>query len=77
MVNDWMRNLEVGIPTLLEDGIKVLVYAGEYNLLCNWLGNSKWFRSCNGLARKNSTTHLLLLSKLMVQKQNNQKLMCL
>lgn len=38
MVNDWMRNLEVGIPALLEDGIKVLVYAGEYDLICNWLG---------------------------------------
>lgn len=40
MLTDWMRNLEVGIPTLLEDGIKVLVYAGEYDLICNWLGES-------------------------------------
>ena len=39
---DWMRNLEVGIPALLEDGIKLLVYAGEYDLICNWLGNSRW-----------------------------------
>lgn len=38
MVVDWMRNLEVGIPALLEDGIKVLIYAGEYDLICNWLG---------------------------------------
>ena len=38
MQMDWMRNLEVGIPALLEDGIKVLVYAGEYDLICNWLG---------------------------------------
>lgn len=38
MVTDWMRNLEVDIPTLLEDGIKLLVYAGEYDLICNWLG---------------------------------------
>ncbi|XP_074358546.1 serine carboxypeptidase-like [Apium graveolens] len=42
MITDWMRNLEVGIPELLEDGIKMLVYAGEYDLICNWLGNSKW-----------------------------------
>ncbi|KAG5599169.1 hypothetical protein H5410_030539 [Solanum commersonii] len=34
---DWMRNLEAGIPPLLEDGIKLLVYAGEYDLICNWL----------------------------------------
>ena len=37
-----MRNLEVGIPALLEDGINMLVYAGEFDLICNWLGNSKW-----------------------------------
>ncbi|KAK2370896.1 serine carboxypeptidase [Trifolium repens] len=42
MVDDWMKNLEVGIPALLEDGIKLLVYAGEYDLICNWLGNSRW-----------------------------------
>lgn len=39
---DWMRNLEAVIPALLEDGINLLVYAGEYDLICNWLGNSKW-----------------------------------
>lgn len=38
MITDWMKNLEVGIPSLLEDGIKGLVYAGEYDLICNWLG---------------------------------------
>ncbi|WVZ78199.1 hypothetical protein U9M48_025948 [Paspalum notatum var. saurae] len=37
MLTDWMRNLEVGIPALLEDGINVLIYAGEYDLICNWL----------------------------------------
>ncbi|KAK2370895.1 serine carboxypeptidase [Trifolium repens] len=42
MMDDWMKNLEVGIPALLEDGIKLLVYAGEYDLICNWLGNSRW-----------------------------------
>ncbi|XVF68513.1 hypothetical protein PTKIN_Ptkin11bG0008700 [Pterospermum kingtungense] len=42
MITDWMRNFAVGIPELLEDGIKVLIYAGEYDLICNWLGNSKW-----------------------------------
>lgn len=40
MMKDWMRNLEVGIPALLEDGIKLLVYAGEYDLICNWLGKA-------------------------------------
>ena len=48
MQTDWMKNLEVGIPALLEDGIKVLVYAGEYDLICNWLGKPLWLnRSWN------------------------------
>jgi len=38
MQEDWMKNLEVGIPALLEDGIKLLVYAGDKDLICNWLG---------------------------------------
>ena len=38
MMEDWMKNLEVGIPDLLEEGMKVLVYAGEEDLICNWLG---------------------------------------
>ncbi|CAN4119403.1 unnamed protein product [Withania somnifera] len=42
MLSDWMKNLEVGIPELLEDGINLLIYAGEYDLICNWLGNSNW-----------------------------------
>lgn len=50
MITDWMKNLEVGIPSLLEDGIKGLVYAGEYDLICNWLGKvslSFWNIYCN------------------------------
>ncbi|ONK71865.1 uncharacterized protein A4U43_C04F13180 [Asparagus officinalis] len=42
LLTDWMRNLETGVPALLEDGIKMLIYAGEYDLICNWLGNSRW-----------------------------------
>ncbi|PON66485.1 Serine carboxypeptidase-like [Parasponia andersonii] len=53
MVMDWMRNLEVGIPALLEDGIKVLVYAGEYDLICNWLRNSRWVYAMEWSGQKN------------------------
>lgn len=38
MIDDWVRNLDVGIPTLLEQNIQLLVYAGEFDLICNWLG---------------------------------------
>ncbi|KAL0460147.1 UNVERIFIED_CONTAM: Serine carboxypeptidase 3 [Sesamum latifolium] len=52
MVTDWMRNLEVGIPALLEDGIQLLVYAGEYDLICNWLGNSRWVHAMEWSGQK-------------------------
>ncbi|XP_047340246.1 serine carboxypeptidase-like 48 [Impatiens glandulifera] len=35
MINDHMRNHAVEIPTLLEDGIKVLIYAGDRDLIMN------------------------------------------
>ncbi|KAL4292641.1 hypothetical protein S83_061617 [Arachis hypogaea] len=52
MMEDWMRNLEVGIPALLEDGIQVLVYAGEEDLICNWLGNSRWVHAMEWSGQK-------------------------
>ncbi|XP_027363665.1 serine carboxypeptidase-like [Abrus precatorius] len=52
MLVDWMRNLEVGIPALLEDGINLLVYAGEYDLICNWLGNSRWVHAMEWSGQK-------------------------
>ncbi|KAJ4725027.1 Carboxypeptidase [Melia azedarach] len=52
MLMDWMRNLEVGIPALLEDGIRVLIYAGEYDLICNWLGNSRWVHAMEWSGKK-------------------------
>ncbi|XP_059429394.1 serine carboxypeptidase-like isoform X2 [Corylus avellana] len=52
MLVDWMKNLEVGIPALLEDGIKLLVYAGEYDLICNWLGNSRWVHAMEWSGQK-------------------------
>ncbi|KAK4754559.1 hypothetical protein SAY87_002663 [Trapa incisa] len=53
MLVDWMRNLEAGIPALLEDGIQLLVYAGEYDLICNWLGNSRWVHAMEWTGQKN------------------------
>ncbi|XAR60018.1 Carboxypeptidase C [Bertholletia excelsa] len=55
MMMDWMRNLEVAIPPLLEDGIKLLVYAGEYDLICNWLGNSRWVHAMEWSGQKDFT----------------------
>merc|ERR1712125_216950 len=39
---DWMINYHTLLPDLLADGIKVLIYAGDCDYICNWLGNMKW-----------------------------------
>ncbi|XP_059314690.1 serine carboxypeptidase-like [Lycium ferocissimum] len=52
MQTDWMKNLELGIPSLLEDGINLLIYAGEYDLICNWLGNSNWVHAVEWSGQK-------------------------
>ncbi|GKV08380.1 hypothetical protein SLEP1_g20014 [Rubroshorea leprosula] len=52
MTGDWMRNLAIGIPELLEDGIRVLLYEGEYDLICNWLGNSLWVNALEWSGQK-------------------------
>ncbi|KAK7404787.1 hypothetical protein VNO78_05746 [Psophocarpus tetragonolobus] len=52
MLQDWMRNFDVGIPALLEDGIKLLVYVGEKDLICNWLGNLRWVQAMKWSGQK-------------------------
>lgn len=42
MIGDWMVNYDQLLPELLEDGVRVLVYAGEDDFICNWLGNRRW-----------------------------------
>jgi cathepsin A (carboxypeptidase C) len=43
--NDWMKNFENQIPELLEDGVKVLIYAGDLDFICNWIGNKAWTKA--------------------------------
>lgn len=42
MLNDWMVNYQDDVHDLLTDGIRVLIYAGNKDLICNWLGNRRW-----------------------------------
>lgn len=39
---DYLINFHQMLPDLLEDGIEVLIYAGEMDYLCNWCGNKAW-----------------------------------
>jgi cathepsin A (carboxypeptidase C) len=40
--SDWMRDFNGTIPVLLEHGIRVLVYNGDVDFICNWLGSKAW-----------------------------------
>ncbi|KAI8444225.1 carboxypeptidase C [Phakopsora pachyrhizi] len=42
MSGDNMHNAAALIPDLLANGIRLLIYAGEDDFMCNYLGNERW-----------------------------------
>lgn len=39
---DWMKPYYKNVIDLLESGLPVLIYAGDKDFICNWLGNQAW-----------------------------------
>ncbi|RNF05275.1 serine carboxypeptidase [Trypanosoma conorhini] len=39
---DWFKNFNYTVPALLADGVRVMVYAGDMDFICNWIGNKNW-----------------------------------
>lgn len=39
---DWMKDMSPKVADVLNDGIRVLVYAGDVDYICNYLGNLAW-----------------------------------
>lgn len=40
--NDWFMTFNYTVPPLLESGVRVLIYAGDEDFICNWIGNKNW-----------------------------------
>lgn len=39
---DFMRRYDNLLPPLLAKNIKILIYAGDADFICNWIGNKHW-----------------------------------
>jgi carboxypeptidase C (cathepsin A) len=42
LLGDWITNLDVHIPNLLANNIRVLVYSGMLDFICNYVGGDMW-----------------------------------
>jgi len=42
LAGDWMHSFETKIPDQLAAGIDLLIYAGDQDFICNWIGNQAW-----------------------------------
>jgi len=45
MSGDILKDYVSLVVDLLEDGVPVMIYAGEKDLICNWLGNQWWLNA--------------------------------
>jgi len=41
---DWMKEYEDSIPVMLENGVDILIYAGDADFILNWMGNEAWVK---------------------------------
>ena len=39
---DFLHSFQALIPPILDEGIKVLIYAGDQDYICNWMGIQAW-----------------------------------
>ncbi|KAI8801254.1 Alpha/Beta hydrolase protein [Cladochytrium replicatum] len=42
LAGDWMRPYHDLVPGILAEGVKVLIYAGDADYICNYIGNKEW-----------------------------------
>jgi cathepsin A (carboxypeptidase C) len=42
LAGDGMHNSAALLPELIDDGVRLLVYAGNADMMCNYMGNERW-----------------------------------
>jgi cathepsin A (carboxypeptidase C) len=47
MIGDWINNSANEITKIINHNIKVLVYSGDKDFVCNWRGGEAWTNSLN------------------------------
>jgi len=45
MLGDWVVNLQNSVANVLKNNVKVLVYSGDKDWICNWRGGEAWTNS--------------------------------
>jgi len=52
-IKDWMKDYQQRIIPMLEDNIRVLIYAGDCDFICNWMGNKAWTLNLHWSGKEN------------------------
>jgi cathepsin A (carboxypeptidase C) len=49
---DWMISQKHKIPPVLANGVRTIVYAGDVDFICNWMGNKAWTKNMRWSGQK-------------------------
>ncbi|XP_065846356.1 uncharacterized protein [Oscarella lobularis] len=53
MLNDWIFSFHDDVAAALNAGVRVVVYSGKYDLVCNYFGGSNWVSNMNWRGQTN------------------------
>mmetsp|Transcript_15332 Transcript_15332/g.17048 ORF Transcript_15332/g.17048 Transcript_15332/m.17048 type:complete len:436 (+) Transcript_15332:1-1308(+) len=45
LIGDWVQSFRDDVPKLLQNGVRVLVYSGMEDFVCNYMGGERWLNS--------------------------------